>query len=122
AIKAARFYLQSIYTHPIPSSEIKQVRGKNRFDWEISPVGLSFEHGGSIGSANGNGPILLASHAGLFIRIYQLTKEPLFLSMARAAVWGRDAFIDQKTHVASYYWQAMDSGPGAFPHHAWWQI
>jgi len=122
AIKAARFYLQSIYTHPIPSSEIKQVRGKNRFDWEISQVGLSFEHGGSIGSANGNGPILLASHAGLFIRIYQLTKEPLFLSMARAAVWGRDAFIDQKTHVASYYWQAMDSGPGAFPHHAWWQI
>ncbi len=122
AIKASRFYLQSIYTHPIPSMELKSVKGKERYDWEISQVGLSFEHGGSIGSANGNGPILLASHAGLFIRIYQLTKEPLFLSMARAAVWGRDAFVDQKTHVASYYWQAMDSGPGAFPHHAWWQI
>lgn len=122
AIKASKFYLQSIYTHPIPSTVLKQVKGKDRFDWEISQVGLGFEHGGSIGSANGNGPILLASHAGLFVRMYQLTEEPLFLSMARAAVWGRDAFVDQKTHVASYYWQAMDSGPGAFPHHAWWQI
>lgn len=122
AIKTARFYLQSIYTHPIPSKETKKVRGKERFDWEISQVGLSFEHGGSIGSANANGPILLASHVGLFIRIYELTKEPLFLSMARAAVWARDAFVDQKTQVASYYWQAMDHGPGSFPHHAWWQI
>lgn len=122
AIKVAKFYLQSIYTHPIPSKEVKKVKGKDRFDWQISQVGLSFEHGGSIGSANGSGPILLASHAGLFVRIYELTKEPIFLSMARAAVWGRDAFVDPKTHVASYYWQAMDNGPGAFPHHAWWQI
>ncbi|MNQ83892.1 hypothetical protein D3C85_989950 [compost metagenome] len=30
--------------------------------------------------------------------------------------------MDQKTGVASYYWDAMDKGAGPFPHHAWWQI
>ncbi|WP_257668898.1 glycoside hydrolase family 97 catalytic domain-containing protein [Parapedobacter tibetensis] len=122
AIRAAKFYTQSIYTHPIPSDSLKNVGGKKRYDWQIAQAGLSFEHGGSIGSANRSGPILLASHAGLFVRMYQLTNEPMFLSMARAAVWGRDAFVDEETHVASYYWRAMDNGPGSFPHHAWWQI
>lgn len=122
AIKAARFYTTSIYTHPIPSRQERVVNGVNRQDWEISQVGLSFEHGGTTGSANTDGPILLASHAGLFIRLYQLTNDALFLTMARAATLGRDAFVDPKTSVASYYWKAMDKGPGAFPHHAWWQI
>ncbi len=48
-----------------------------RRDWEISQVGLSFEHGGSFGSATLRGPILLASHAGMFVRMFSLTKDSL---------------------------------------------
>ena len=96
--------------------------GTPRQDWEISQVGLSFEHGGSLGSATNNGPILLASHAGLFVRVFGLTGDSLFLDMARASSWGRDAFVDSATQVASYYWRTMDAGAGPYPHHAWWQI
>lgn len=122
AIAAAKIYTASVYTHPIPSSAEKQVNGVKRADWEISQAGLSFEHGGILGSANHHGPILLASHAGMFLRMFSITKDSLFLTMSRAAAWGRDAFVDQKTGVASYYWDAMDKGAGPFPHHAWWQI
>ncbi|WP_205509909.1 glycerophosphoryl diester phosphodiesterase [Longitalea arenae] len=122
AIQTARLYTTSVYTHPIPDRKEKIVKGQTKQDWEISEVGLSFEHGGSIGSANHRGPILLASHAGMFIRMYALTRDSLFLTMARAAALGRDAFVDKKTSVASYYWDAMDSGAGPYPHHAWWQI
>lgn len=122
AITAAKIYTTSIYTHPIPTRQQKTVNGVAREDWEISPSGLSFEHGGIFGSANRHGPIQLASHAGLFIRMYQLTKEPIFADMARAAAIGRDAFVDAKTSVASYYWNAMNKGAGPYPHHAWWQI
>ncbi|MBN9383316.1 MAG: glycerophosphoryl diester phosphodiesterase [Chitinophagaceae bacterium] len=112
AVRAARIYTVSIYTHPVPV-------GKN---WEIAQAGLSFEHGGIIGSANGAGPILLCSHAGLFIRMFRLTGDSLFADMARAAAIGRDAFVDSATGVASYYWNAMNKGAGPYPHHAWWQI
>ncbi len=122
AIAAAKAYTLSIYTHPIASHAPKTVNGIAREDWEISQTGLSFEHGGIFGSATRHGPIQLASHAGMFIRMYQLTKEPLFADMARAAAIGRDAFVDPKTSVASYYWQAMNKGAGPYPHHAWWQI
>jgi hypothetical protein len=122
AIAAAKIYTASVYTHPVPSIQEKQVNGVKRADWEISQAGLSFEHGGILGSANHHGPILLASHAGMFIRMFSITKDSLFLTMSRAAAWGRDAFVDQKTGVASYYWDAMDKGAGPFPHHAWWQI
>lgn len=123
AIRTARIYTASIYTQPIPTTKIKHIKGKPREDWEISQVGLSFEHGGTLGSsAKHNGPILLASHAGMFLRMYGLTKDSLFLDMARAGVWGRDAFVNQENQVASYYWGSMDDGPGSFPHHAWWQI
>ncbi|WP_207515634.1 glycerophosphoryl diester phosphodiesterase [Longitalea luteola] len=122
AVHTAKLYTTSVYTHPIPTREVKLVKGKVRHDWEISQVGLSFEHGGSMGSANHRGPILLASHAGLFIRMYSLTQDSLFLTMARAAALGRDAFVDPKTSVASYYWDVMDNGAGPYPHHAWWQI
>lgn len=122
AITAAKIYIGSIYTHPIPSKKIKLVNGVEREDWEITQAGLSFEHGGIFGSATRHGPIQLASHAGMFLRIYQLTKEPVFADMARAAAIGRDAFVDSKTSVASYYWQAMNKGAGPYPHHAWWQI
>jgi hypothetical protein len=122
AIAAAKIYTASVYTHPIPSTQEKWVNSIKREDWEISQAGLSFEHGGIVGSANHHGPILLASHAGMFIRMFSLTKDSLFLTMSRAAAWGRDAFVDQKTGVASYYWDAMNKGAGPFPHHAWWQI
>lgn len=123
AIRTARIYTASIYTHPIPNNEDKTVNGTVRKDWEISQVGLSFEHGGTLGSAaKVNGPILLASHAGMFVRLFGLTKDQLYLDMARAAAWGRDAFVNQENSVASYYWNRMDNGPGRFPHHAWWQI
>ena len=122
AIDIARLYTTSIYTHPIPTHEIKTVNGIKRQDWEISQAGLSFEHGGSFGSANIHGPILLASHAGLFVRIFRLTGDSLFLNMARSAALGRDAFVDSASSVASYYWDAMNKGAGPYPHHAWWQV
>ena len=122
AITTAKLYTTSIYTHPIPNRISKTAGGAQRQDWEISQVGLSFEHGGSIGSATRHGPILLASHAGLFIRMFSLTRDSLFLTMARAAALGRDAFVDPATSVASYYWNSMNKGAGPYPHHAWWQI
>ncbi|WP_276485825.1 glycerophosphoryl diester phosphodiesterase [Paraflavitalea pollutisoli] len=122
AIRTAQLYTTSVYTHPIPSQLQKSVRGVPRRDWEISQVGLSFEHGGSFGSATLRGPILLASHAGLFVRMFSLTQDSLFLTMARAAALGRDAFVDSSTSVASYYWDVMNRGAGPYPHHAWWQI
>ncbi|QIP12168.1 glycerophosphoryl diester phosphodiesterase [Spirosoma aureum] len=122
AITAAKIYTTSIYTHPIASHQAKTVNGTPREDWEISQAGLSFEHGGIFGSATRLGPIQLCSHAGMFIRMYGLTKEPIFADMARSGAIGRDAFVDPKTSVASYYWQAMNRGSGPYPHHAWWQI
>lgn len=122
ACQVARYYISSIYTHPIPSLMKKNIRGNERMDWEVSQVGLSFEHGGIIGSANHHGPILLASHAGFFVRIFSETNDKIFLDMARAAAWGRHAFVDDATGVASYYWDAMNKGAGPYPHHAWWQI
>nr|MBI1228859.1 glycerophosphoryl diester phosphodiesterase [Cytophagales bacterium] len=122
AVKAAKIYTSYIYTHPIPSQQTKNVNGKQVQDWEIAQAGLSFEHGGTLGSANFHGPILLASHAGMFIRMFEITGEPLFADMARSVAIGRHAFVDEKTSVASYYWTAMDKGAGPFPHHAWWQV
>ncbi|MDR6941050.1 glycerophosphoryl diester phosphodiesterase [Mucilaginibacter pocheonensis] len=122
AIDVAKVYVNSIYTHPIAGTKIKMVNGVERQDWEITQSGLSFEHGGIFGSANRNGPIQLCSHAGLFIRMFQLTREPIFADIARAGAIGRDAFVDQKSSVASYYWQTMSKGAGPYPHHAWWQI
>src|SRR5690606_13298648 len=66
AIQAAKIYTTHIYTHPISTTEPKWVKDKQLRDWEISQAGLGFEHGGAIGSANSHGPILLASHAGMF--------------------------------------------------------
>jgi hypothetical protein len=122
AIRTGRFYLTSIYTHPLASNAPKTIGKQARADWQISQQGLNYEHGTALGSANGGGPILLASHAGLFLRLHQLTGEPLFRDLARAGVWARDAFVDPATSVASYYWNAMNRGAGPYPHHAWWQI
>lgn len=122
AIAAAKIYTASIYTQPIPTHAVKTVGAAPREDWEISQSGLGFEHGGIFGSANTQGPIQLASHAGLFIRMHELTGEPLFADLARAGAIGRHAFVDPKTSVASYYWKAMNKGAGPYPHHAWWQV
>lgn len=122
AVATARFYVTSIFTHPLPTRAEKWVKGRARADWEITQAGLGFEHGGAIGSAWERGPILLATHAGLFVRMHALTGEPLFRDLARAAALARDAFVHAETSVASYYWNNMDAGAGAFPHHAWWQI
>jgi hypothetical protein len=122
AIEVARLYTTSIYTHPTPDTSVKIVNGVTRQSWEITQAGLSFEHGGILGSANGEGPILLASHAGMFLRMSQITNDTFFANMARAAAWGRDAFVDSATSVATYYWRAMNRSPSSFPHHAWWQI
>lgn len=122
AVTTAQFYTTSIYSHPIPGHQIRKSGERQLEDWQISQVGLSFEHGGTLGSANPSGPILLASHAGMFVRLFQLTKDSLYLKMARTAALSKDAFVDPATGVASYYWSAMNKGAGPFPHHAWWQV
>jgi len=121
-IEAARYYTTSIYTHPVASPELRTVQGRRVPEWTINQAGLGFEHGGLMGSAVNNGPILLASHAGLFLRVYRLTGETLFRDLARSAAIGREAFVDPATRVASYYWRNLNAGAGRFPHHAWWQI
>lgn len=122
AIATAQIYTTSIYTHPIVSTEPKTYKQKTLQDWQLSQVGLGFEHGGSMGSAVNNGPILLTSHCGFFLRLYRLSKDPLFLDLGRIGALGRDAFVNPNSGVASYYWRRFDEGPGQFPHHAWWQI
>lgn len=122
AIETAKMYTTSIYTHPIPSREIKYKKGKEFEDWQLSQVGLSFEHGGSMGSAVNAGPILLASHCAYFLKLYSVTKDSIFRDMARLGALGKDAFVNEDTGVASYYWNRFDFGSGLFPHHAWWQI
>jgi len=122
AVTCAKIYVASIYTHPVPGREKVTAGGAEREEWEISQVGLSFEHGGLLGSANGRGPILLASHAGMFVRMAAITGESIFLDLARSAAIGRDAFVHQETAVASYYWNTVNAGAGPYPHHAWWQI
>lgn len=122
AITTAQYYTTSIYSHPIPDRSARKHGTRSLEEWQISQVGLSFEHGGTLGSANPSGPILLASHAGMFIRFFELTNDSLFLKMARTAALAKDAFVDPATGVASYYWSAMNKGAGPFPHHAWWQV
>jgi hypothetical protein len=121
-IAAARSYTTSIYSHPVASMQARTVKGQLMPEWTINQAGLGFEHGGLMGSAVNNGPILLASHAGLFLRVFQMTGETLFRDLARSAAVGREAFVDPATRVASYYWRSLDAGAGRFPHHAWWQI
>lgn len=122
AIKIGQYYTTSIYTHPIPNNELKTINDKVFYDWQLSKCGLGFEHGGVMGSAVDHGPILLASHCGLFITLFSHTKDSLFLDMARAAALGRDAFVNPETSVVSYYWTRFNRGAGPFPHHAIWQI
>jgi hypothetical protein len=122
-IECARIYTTSIFTHPIANGNIKKVNGKEYQDWEISQAGLGVEH--IRGTAAGRGPILLTSYAGLFVRMYEETKEPVFLTMARAAARGRQAFVGEQTGVSVYYWDSLPHvarDQDKFPWHAFWQI
>lgn len=122
AIRTAEMYTCSIYTHACATDEVKMKRGTAWKDWQLSQVGLSFEHGGSAGSAVPSGPILLSSHCGMFVRLFGITGDSLFLDMARAGAIAREAFLNPETKIATYYWSQFDRGPGPFPHHAWWQL
>jgi hypothetical protein len=122
AIAVAQIYATSIFTQPLPTAQEKTVAGVKRFDWEISQVGLSVEH---IRGSAGGGPITLSSHAGLFVRIHELTRDALFLDMARAAARGRHHFTDEATGMATYYWHTIERVPAMstmFPWHAEWQV
>lgn len=122
ALRTAQMYTCSIYTHPTPGSQTVTYKGRQLQEWQISQVGLCFEHGGCTGSAVRSGPILLTSHCGLFVRLYQQTGDRMFLDLARAAATAREAHLAPDTHIATYYWSQFDRGPGPFPHHAWWQL
>lgn len=122
AIDAASAYSTSIFTHPIASIKDKLVNGVVRKDWEINQVGLSVEH--IRGTASG-GPVLISSFAGLFTRIYEYTGEQLFLTMARGAARGRNAYVDPESGQSIYYWNNftnIEKGATMFPWHAYWQI
>ena len=122
AIDAAKAYSTSIFTHPIASTVEKSVNGVARKDWEINQVGLSVEH---IRGTAGGGPVLISSFTGLFTRIYEYTGEQLFLTMARSAARGRNAYVDTESGQSIYYWNSMDNierGATMFPWHAYWQI
>ena len=123
AIEAGRVYATSIFTHPIASKKIKTVNGQNREDWEINQTGLGVEH--PQGSAPGSGPILITSFTGLFIRLHELTKDAVFLDMARGAARGRHAFMDTESGQTVYYWKDVNrikERVMTFPHQAYWQI
>ncbi len=122
AIETARQYITDVFTQPLATNKKKSAKKIARADWQLNQTGLAFEHGGTIGTASGSGPILLASYAGLYVRMSRLTGEPVFRDLARAATLARDAFLDPKTQVATYYWLHTNAGAGSFPHHAWWQI
>lgn len=122
AIKTAQMYTTYIYTYPNGQTEIQNHRTQSLPGWAFSQSGLCFEHAGTMGSSNTRGPILLASHAGMFVRMFDITGDSIFIDMARTAVNGKDAFVEKKTGVASYYWDSFDRGAAGFPHHAWWQI
>lgn len=122
AVRAARIYACSIYTHP--QSKNVPVRRKDceLRDWQLSQTGLCFEHGGSTGSATKSGPILLTSHCGLYTRLAAMTGDSLFVDLARTAAIAREEFLNPDTKIATYYWSQFDRSPGPFPHHAWWQL
>ena len=122
AIEVARVYATTIFTHPMPTAQRKTLGEVERADWEISQVGLSVEH---IRGTASSGPVLLSSHAGMFVRIHELTGEQLFLDMARAAARGRHHFVNPQTGMSIYYWHSLDDAQkvwSLFPWHAEWQI
>lgn len=122
AVRAARLYACSVYTHPRSENAPVRRKGRELRDWQLSQTGLCFEHGGSTGSATKSGPILLTSHCGLYTRLAAMTGDSLFVDLARTAAIAREEFLHPDTKIATYYWSQFDRGPGPFPHHTWWQL
>ncbi|MFD0663132.1 discoidin domain-containing protein [Thermocatellispora tengchongensis] len=122
AIETAQHYATQVYTHPTPSTQPRTFNDHEVEQWQTSQAGLSFEHAGFSGSAPSRGPILLAAHAGAFVRFAELTGEQLFLDMARAAARGRDEWVDPASGWPSYYWNAGNTESGKFPWHGWWHL
>lgn len=122
AWKTARYFTTYIYTHPTDNAVFISPEGKEENVQQYTQAGLVCEHIGVIGSANPQGPILLSSFAGMFVRLYKETGDRLFLDMARASANGRDKFVEQKSGIASYYWTHFTKVALPYPQHAWWQV
>jgi hypothetical protein len=57
--------------------------------------------------------------------MYEETQDSVFLTMARAAARGRQAFVDSEIGISIYYWDSLPHvirDTGKFPWHAFWQI
>jgi hypothetical protein len=122
AVEVGKVYATTVFTHPVATTAEKKVGELVRKDWEITQTGLSVEH---IAGTGKSGPITLSSHAGLFIRMYELTGQAVFRDMARAAARGRHHFSNPDTGLAVYYWSSIENvakGSTMFPWHAEWQI
>lgn len=122
AIQAATFYTLHMYDHPVATDRPKTFNDKTVEDWQLSQVGMPYEHAGFHGSVNRSGPITLTSHAGAFVRFHQLTGRQIFLDLARAAARGRDEFVGETSGIPSYYWRYGNGGSSVFPWHGWWHI
>lgn len=122
SIEAAKVYATSIFTNPVMTDATRVLGGEEYKDWELNQTGLSVEH---IRGTAVQGPILISSFAGLFVKMYEWTSDSTFLNMARVASVGRNAFVDQKSGCAVYYWHGMNEikkYSTMFPWHAYWQI
>ncbi|CAK7212644.1 hypothetical protein SEUCBS140593_001572 [Sporothrix eucalyptigena] len=122
AVQTAKFYTLHIFNHPNVDDTTKTYAGAALADWQVSQVGLNYEHAGYGGSVNYHGPITISSHAGLFVRIYENTGDELFLQLARIAARGRDAFVTPVSGIPSYYWIQGNTGGSSYPWHGWWHI
>ncbi|KAL1898454.1 hypothetical protein Sste5346_003357 [Sporothrix stenoceras] len=122
AVQTAKFYTLHIFNHPQVDTSTKNSAGTILADWQISQVGLNYEHAGYGGSVNYHGPITISSHAGLFVKIYEATKDSHFLQLARIAARGRDAFVTPVSGIPSYYWIQGNTGGSSYPWHGWWHI
>ncbi|WP_051425848.1 hypothetical protein [Jiangella gansuensis] len=122
AVACAEFYTLHLYDHPIATDQPKTFNGGPVEDWQLSQVGLPFEHAGFHGSVNGFGPITLASHAGAFVRFHELTGRRIFLDLARIAARGRDEWVGERSGIPSYYWRAGNGGSAVYPWHGWWHM
>lgn len=115
AVRAARIYACSIYTHP--QSKNVPVRRKDceLRDWQLSQTGLCFEHGGSTGSATKSGPILLTSHCGLYTRLAARNRATASSSIWRARR-PRPGRVPQPRHEDRHLLLvAVRPRPGTFP-------
>jgi hypothetical protein len=110
SVAAAKFYTLHIFNHPIASDAVKTRGIETLQDWQLSQVAMNYEHAGFTGSVNSNGPITLASHAGFFLRMYEATNDTLFRDLARFGARGRDAFVDPRSSISSYYWMSGNTG------------